>query len=260
MPGIDGRWDEADTAAGSACQESSGADAGQRLLVADEGMRREHALSYRAAVDSAYRDAGADSDGGVVGQPDSLPDDIHGLPDMARRYPADYTPWPGPRESVTEPRELAAWLPDTNPDKAGPGRWNNCGECARAVAATWHGRTVTAAALADDSAGGEPVARMAEWAGQRPVAVSMTQVKDRLDELGPGSVAVVGFDRPSGGGHWFNAVNDDGTVTAVDGQSGLRETWPPTTDGLGFDESEMRYSDAIFFTADGKVVRDDHPG
>jgi hypothetical protein len=26
-------------------------------------------------------------------------------------------------------------------------------------------------------------------------------------------MAVVGFDRPSGGGHWFNAVNDSGTVT-----------------------------------------------
>jgi hypothetical protein len=29
--------------------------------------------------------------------------------------------------------------------------------------------------------------------------------------------------------------------------------------GLGFDESEMSGSDAIYFTADGEAVRDDHP-
>jgi hypothetical protein len=28
---------------------------------------------------------------------------------------------------------------------------------------------------------------------------------------------------------------------------------------LGFDESGMSGSDAIYFTADGKAVRDDHP-
>ena len=162
-------------------------------------MRREYARSYRASVDAAYRDAGGTAT--VTGRRTG-PDDIHALPDMALRYPTDYTPWAGPRETVAEPRDLAGWRPDINPEKAGPGRWNNCGECPRAIAATWHGRTVTAAGLADDNAPGEPAARMAEWAGQRPVPASMTQVKARLDELGPGSAAVVGFDRPSGGGHW----------------------------------------------------------
>jgi hypothetical protein len=57
--------------------------------------------------------------------------------------------------------------------------------------------------------------------------------------------------------HWFNAVNDEETVKAVNGQNG--KVCPPSRDGLGFDESRIRRSDAIFFTADGKVVRDDHP-
>jgi hypothetical protein len=98
-----------------------------------------------------------------------------------------------------------------------------------------------AAALADDSAGGEPTARMAHWAGQRLAPVSMAEVGSRLAELGPGSLTVVGFDRrPGAGGHWFNAVNDQGTVLAVDGQSGMYESWLPSVGGLGFEEGEMR--------------------
>ena len=50
-----------------------------------------------------------------------------------------------------------------------------------------------------------------------------------------------------------------GTILAVDGQSGKLEKWPPSKNGLGFDESQMSGSDAIYFTADGEVVRDDHP-
>ena len=43
--------------------------------------------------------------------------------------------------------------------------------------------------------------------------------------------------------------------TAIDGQSGKAEAWPPTRKGLGYDESRIRHSDGIFFTPDGKVVR-----
>jgi hypothetical protein len=57
---------------------------------------------------------------------------------------------------------------------------------------------------------------------------------------------------------WFNAVNRDGTILAVDGQRGKYEMWPPTVARLRFDESAMSFSEAIFFAPDGKVVRDDH--
>jgi hypothetical protein len=125
------------------------------------------------------------------------------------------------------------------------------------VARTWFGDAATSAALADDESSGEPTGRMSEWAGRKSVPASMTEIGHRLEELGAGSLAIVGFDSP-GYGHWFNAVNHDGTVLAVDGQTGMFGTWPPTAPGLGFDESDMRRSDAIFFTPGGKVVRDDH--
>jgi hypothetical protein len=61
------------------------------------------------------------------------------------------------------------------------------------------------------------------------------------------------------GGHWFNAVNDAGTVLAVDGQRNRVGSWPPTVREVRIAESMMRFSDAIFFGPDGKVVTNDHP-
>jgi hypothetical protein len=52
---------------------------------------------------------------------------------------------------------------------------------------------------------------------------------------------VVGCDWKYGGGHWFNAVNDGGTVKAIDGQGGSVEPWPPSAQNLGFDESDIRF-------------------
>lgn len=82
------------------------------------------------------------------------------------------------------------------------------------------------------------------------------QLRSELtNETSPGSSAVVGCGWKTGGGHWFNGVNDGGTVKAVDGQSGCVEDWPPTNAGFGFDENRMRYSDVVYFTQDGKVVK-----
>lgn len=139
-----------------------------------------------------------------------------------------------------------------------PGRNNNCGECSRAVDNTWEGEPAVAAALSDPDSGGEPTHRMADWAGTALVKASMDDIGQRLADLGPGSSAIVGCDWVIGGGHWFNAINDEGTVKAVDGQSAKIENWPPSAEGLGFDESTVRWSDAIFFTADGKTINHDH--
>ena len=92
------------------------------------------------------------------------------------------------------------------------------------------------------------------------VPVSITDIGHRLEKLGPGSSAIIGCDwsPPRIGGHWFNAVNDSGTIKAVDGQTARIELWPPSASVLGFDETMMKLSDAIFFTPDGKVARNDH--
>jgi hypothetical protein len=175
--------------------------------------------------------------------------------DVPRLYPPEYRPSAESPPEVEGPHERpATWAGHVNEDRAAPGRDINCGECARAVQRTWEGDPHIAAAMAEQLPG-EPIDRMADWASQWPQDTTMTQVGERLTELGPGSSAIVGCDWKGGGGHWFNAVNHDGTVTAVDGQSSRTEAWPPSVGGLGYDESRMRHSDAIFFDAGGRIVR-----
>jgi hypothetical protein len=250
-------------------------------VLADARTRQEYALAYRAKVDAVYsgslapkatieaaddanepaakgQDGGgkpadrADTDGDEG--PADRPGSIHDTPHMPDRYPDEYVPWDGPRRPVERPQALGEWLGKINPD--GRGRWNNCGECARAVAKTWFGDTTIAAALANHEDGGESAERMAEWAGAVPVRASMADIRDRLATLGAGSLAIVGVALP-GIGHWLNAVNNEGKVLAVDGQSGKSGTWPPTSLDARYDDSTLLYSIAVFFTPEGKVVRDD---
>jgi hypothetical protein len=57
-----------------------------------------------------------------------------------------------------------------------------------------------------------------------------------------------------GGGHYFNAINHQGRILAVDGQSGSIEAWPPSVSGLGYDASMIRLSEAIVRDRHGKVI------
>jgi hypothetical protein len=222
--------------------------------VLERSERLDHAAAYRAAVEEACKNGpGRAKEGRLRESADSAGQP----PNMAGKYPADYERPAHGAPRVDGPHESPRpWLRDVNEDEARPGRDNNCGECARAVHGTWHGRPAAAAALADPDSSGEPAGRMAEWAGRRPVPASMAEIGSRLKELGPGSSAVVGCDwKGGGGGHWFNAVNDAGSVLAVDGQRNRVGPWPPTVRDLRFDEGRMELSDAIFFGSDGKVVR-----
>jgi Papain fold toxin 1, glutamine deamidase len=100
---------------------------------------------------------------------------------------------------------------------------------------------------------------MDEWSGQPSVPASMTAIGKRLTELGPGSSAIVGCDwKDVNAGHWFNAVNDGGTLKTVEGQRNRVGSWPPVYREVGFDESMMRFSEAIFFNPNGKIVPNDN--
>lgn len=242
-----------DSAAGGSAAEGSAAEGS----AADRVQEPERAGADPPETGPPQPEASAELRSAITDGPHTAPDaPSASRPDIASRYPADYVPSTDPPPQVDGPHDSPEkWAADVNPDRDAPGRDNNCAECARAVDSTWQGNPAAAAAMADPDAPGEPVARMSEWAGQAPTEATMSDIQQRLEELGPGSRAVVGFDREDGPGHWFNAVNDEGTIKAVDGQSGLVETWPPSVDGLGFDESEMANSDAIFSSPDGKVVR-----
>lgn len=242
--------DARDTSAPALPAETADRIPGQAVVLTRQ-ERIEQGAAYRAVVEAFYeREAGHGS-----------PEQPTEHPAVAARYPADYVPAAHEPPRVDGPHEHPeGWARAVNADEGLPGRDSNCGECARAVQSTWHGRPAAAAAMADPDCGGESPARMAEWAGREPEPVTLAQVAVRLAELGPGSSAVVGCEwSPAGsGGHWFNAVNDAGTVKAVDGQSGKVETWPPSAGGTGYEERWMEHSDALFFTPDGKAVHHDH--
>jgi hypothetical protein len=107
---------------------------------------------------------------------------------------------------------------------------------------------------AREPAGRRGAARRDERMGG-PLPRTGVDGRDRAAPARARSSAVVGFDRADAPGHWFNAVNYQGSVLAVDGQGARFQDWPPSRDGLGFDESEMSHSDSIYFTPDGKAAR-----
>lgn len=180
-----------------------------------------------------------------------------GLRDVAANHPEDYVPSDAPPPQVDRPHQSPeTWIDQINPGNEDPARRNNCGECARATQSTWQGEPAVAAATRDPGSGGELDAVMFEATGTESTPTSIEEVGARLAELGPGSSAIVGvtWQGEEGRGHWFNAVNDAGTVKALDGQYGLVEDWPPSRTGVGYDASEMDTVGAIFFDASGRVV------
>jgi len=168
-------------------------------------------------------------------------------PDVAAEHPDLYNRPDSPPPDVEGPHESPErWSADINPSNGK----DNCGDCARAVQETWEGNPQVAAA-----GGPEDNSLMTDWAGASPEPTSIESINDKLTEQGSGSSAIVGFDWEDGGGHWFNAVNENGSIKAVDGQSGQVEAWPPSDLGLGFSAVDMRNTEAIFFDADGRIVR-----
>jgi hypothetical protein len=96
--------------------------------------------------------------------------------------------------------------------------------------------------------------RIEAWSGERFQRMSFDEIENRLNAGGHGSSAMIGVDWSSGGGHYFNAVNHQGRIIALDGQTGKNEPWPPSTGGLGYDASMIKLSEAIVRDGDGKVI------
>lgn len=229
--------------AGTAAQPQDGQPA-------DEADEANEAALTRPLVIGGPAGADNQSPPGQVAERDQ-PD----RPDISMKYPSDYKESDAPPPAVDSPHQSPeTWAKDINPGKDEVGGRFNCGECARAVQDTWSGDASVAATMTPGRTG-EPASRMNEWAGSSPEQATMNQMSDRLNELGPGSSAIVRCRWEDGSGHYFNSTNDSGTIKAVDGQSGQVESWPPTRAGLGFDESDMSASVAFYFDSNGKAVR-----
>ena len=131
-------------------------------------------------------------------------------------------------QPFTNPSE---WVGDINGQgMQSQGRNNNCIDCTRASEVRWRGGDGTASPLVDAGAEG-----LSPWQpfieglqGGQAIRTSSTDIARRLSALGAGSSAqIVVRWKGRNSGHAFNAVNDGGAITWVDGQLGEAGGWPP---------------------------------
>lgn len=123
--------------------------------------------------------------------------------------------------------EIKSWLSDINPnfdefDITSP-YCNNCGSCSYAVYRRLEGDNSICATAENIGYNSE----MERLTGMKQVSMSPTEIEQNLLEQGDGAHAIIGIDRSFGPGHWFNAVNIDGKVYALDGQSNEILDLPP---------------------------------
>jgi hypothetical protein len=118
-------------------------------------------------------------------------------------------------------------LAEVNHAYPGPGRVTNCAHCALATDATLAGRPACALP------GGATSIRVLEahYGRSFKYASSSERIAGILERAGPGARGIVFASRGTRrAGHLFNAVNLDGSVRFVDGQSG----GPAAVDGEGY--------------------------
>ncbi len=152
-------------------------------------------------------------------------------------------------------RSPELWVDNINgPGMEQQGRNRNCVDCARAVESTWQGSPEVAARLASEDGVGTSQERISDWAQSDFAQTDYPGIEKELEQLGPGSSAIVASDwsGPFGGGHAYNAVNDNGHILFVDGQSGTVEDWPPTK---AWKEEDIANCRAIVFDKDGRSCK-----
>lgn len=152
--------------------------------------------------------------------PDSPESDAPASPDDSAKDSDE------PKKNVPTIEDIKSWLADVNPgykaDDPNDLRSINCG---MTTAAVWNRLSGNGTPVA--GTGTLSVAEMEAATGRPQVAMSPEAIHDQLVAGGAGSHAVVGIDRNSGDGHWFNAYYDGTNVVAVDGQTGQVYSWPP---------------------------------
>lgn len=229
---------------------ATAARGGSRAVHVAEATEALEAAEVPARLNGAPGRAGRR---GVVGGPTVADPPPRPLPDLAqfRLREHEWAP-PGPivshRAGPFEPPET--WVSDLNGGGAAcaPGRRVNCIDTTRAAEANWRGQDAVAAPLGKPENGGTTARRLEEWSGGRLGPTTSQGIQQRLQDLGPGSSAMIVTTWDSSGAHAFNAVNDGGVVKWVDAQLGSTSRWPPPY-ASHFDELH-----AIFIDAGGRPV------
>jgi len=122
--------------------------------------------------------------------------------------------------------EIKAALDEINPnyDPSDPanGYATNCGNTSSIMNDFFNGSPTT-----ESPTGTLDTPQMEARTGNPQTPMTPEQIEASLRALGPGSHCVVGIDRSTGDGHWFNAYFDGTNVWVVDAQPGTMSPWPP---------------------------------
>lgn len=119
--------------------------------------------------------------------------------------------------------EINSWIGQINYNPNNdPRRSVNCGKCAVAVFLRLNGDNNAVAGLGTYS-----IDEMNSITGFTQTAMTPAQIENHLRSQGAGSHVVVGVDRASGAGHWFNAFFDGRKVYTIESQGGYIDGWPP---------------------------------
>ncbi|WP_169053891.1 toxin glutamine deamidase domain-containing protein [Agromyces sp. H66] len=112
--------------------------------------------------------------------------------------------------------------PNYDPSDPQNGYATNCGNTSSILNDFLNGQPTSEAPT-----GTLDVPEMEARTGNPQTPMTPAQIDASLRAMGPGSHCVVGIDRSTGDGHWFNAYFDGTTVWSVDAQTGSRTPWPP---------------------------------
>ncbi|MEV1131385.1 polymorphic toxin type 15 domain-containing protein [Agromyces sp. NPDC049794] len=112
--------------------------------------------------------------------------------------------------------------PNYDPSDPQNGYATNCGNTSSILNDFLNGQP-----SAEAPTGTLDVPEMEARTGNPQTPMTPAQIDASLRAMGPGSHCVVGIDRSTGDGHWFNAYFDGTTVWSLDAQTGTRSPWPP---------------------------------
>jgi hypothetical protein len=177
-------------------------------------------------------DGSQPGDGAEAAQPEaSAQTEASTQPDAAGQADADQTPGDEPghpnNASTRTIDEIDAALTGINPnfDWSDPsnGYATNCGHTSSNLNDFLTGSPMV------EAPGGSTLdtPQMEGRTGNPQTPMTPDQIEASLRAMGPGSHCVVGIDRSTGDGHWFNAYFDGDQVWTLDAQTGDRSPWPP---------------------------------
>jgi hypothetical protein len=131
------------------------------------------------------------------------------------------------------------WLKTVNPS----GCQLNCGQCAVAVAKALNGQGISNAPYSCRVRFSGATARVVgtvdsqieqELGGKFGAYGSAGDANNAIYNAGNGAQGVVSASGATGGGHYFNIVNDNGNVRLLDGQTGAEISWSSFKPGTTF--------------------------